>query len=478
MQTPQPRKRTAHRALAAALQRSAAESSLIEFAKLTHGDYRPSWHHELLASKLEAVARGEIKRLVVSMPPRHGKTEIATVRFAPWLLTRRPAASIIAATYSGEFADDLGRKARAVLEHPVYSSLWPRSALANDSRAVSRWQTVSGGTYFAVGVGGPLTGRGADFLLIDDPHKSRAEAESKVTRDAVFDWFRSTAYTRLEKGGAVVIIMTRWHEDDLVGRVLQDAEPWEVLSLPALAEVEDEYRRPGDALWPDKFSVEALTAIRNVVGEREWAALYQQHPAPLEGALFKPDALEMIEAEPAGVEWVRAWDFGATAGGGDPTVGVKLGMWNDRPVIADVVRFQGSPEEVERVLLATASRDGRDVPIHIPQDPGQAGKSQVQYLAGRLSGYRVVASPESGNKVTRAEPLAAQVNVGNARLVRGAWNRDFIAELRVFPNGKHDDQVDAASRAFMACVTPSGFGILEYYRREAAKLKSPQANAA
>ncbi len=464
----------AHRALAAALRRSNAEQSLIAFAKLTHGNYRPNWHHELLASKLEAVASGKIKRLVVSMPPRHGKTELCSTRFAPWLLTRHPQASIIAATYAGEFADDLGRKARSVMEQPAYERLWPRSKLADDSRAVSRWQTVSGGSYFAVGVGGPLTGRGADFLLIDDPHKSRAEAESKIMREGVFDWFRSTAFTRLEKGGAVVIISTRWHEADLVGRVLADGEPWDVVSLPAIAEEADEYRQPGEALWPDSFDSEALAKIRNVVGEREWSALYQQRPAPLEGALFKPDALGILDGEPAGVEWVRAWDFGATAGAGDPTVGVKLGMWNGRPVVADVVRFQGAPDEVERVLVATASRDGLACAIDLPQDPGQAGKAQVQYLTRALSGYRVRSSTESGDKVTRAEPLAAQVNVGNAALVRGAWNLEFIEELRVFPNGRHDDQVDAASRAFASFVMSSNTGILEYFRQQAEKLRAGQ----
>ena len=468
--------RKAHQALAAALQRTQAETSLIEFAKLTHGAYRPSWHHELLASKLEALARGEITRLIISMPPRHGKSELASVRFAPWLLTERPGASIVSATYAGEFADDLGRKARAVLEMPVYSQLWPRSALSQESRAVSRWQTVTGGSYFAVGVGGALTGRGADFLLIDDPHKNRLEAESKVSRDAVFDWFRSTAYTRLEKGGAVAIIMTRWHEDDLVGRVLQDDRGWHVLSLPAIAEVADEYRQVGDALWPDKYSADALRGIRNVIGEREWSALYQQRPAPLEGALFKPDGLQMLDAEPAGVQWIRAWDFGATSGGGDPTVGVKLGMWNDHPVVADVTRLQGSPDEVERVLVATAQRDGRAVTINLPQDPGAAGKAQVQYLTRCLVGFNVQSSTESGDKVTRAEPLASQVNVGNAYLIRGAWNRDFIEELRTFPNGSHDDQVDAASRAFASFVMPDSTAIIEYYRRQYERLRATGEN--
>ena len=404
------------------------------------------------------------------MPPRHGKTELASVRFAPWLLSRRPQASIIAATYAQDFADELGRKARAVMQSPVHRWLAPQACLAQDNRAVSRWMTVAGGSYYAVGVGGPLTGRGANVLLIDDPHKNRAEAESKTARDTVWDWFRSTAYTRLEQGGSVVIIMTRWHQDDLVGRCLDTGEQWDVLSLPAIAEQDETHRRAGEALWPDKYDVAALDQIRRTVGEREWAALYQQRPAPLEGALFRPDQLQVIDAEPAGVDWVRAWDFGATRDG-DPTVGAKLGLRDGRPIIADIVRLQGAPEVVERTLLATASRDGTGVKIDLPQDPGQAGKSQVQHFTRMLGGYTVRSSPETGDKVLRAEPLAAQVNVGNVSLVRGAWNQALIDEMRVFPNGSHDDQVDALSRAYAHFVAPSTTGILDYYRDLAQQTK-------
>lgn len=446
----------ARRALTTALRRRDAQKSLIAFAQLTHPDYRPSSHHRLLALKLQDVAAGRCKRLMVSMPPRHGKTELATIRFAPWLFTQRERASVILATYAQDFADELGFKARQVLELPLYRELWPHAALSQDSRAMGRWQTASGATYYAVGVGGPLTGRGADILLIDDPHKSRAEAESKTVRDGVFDWYRATAHTRLENGGAVAIIMTRWHEDDLVGRLLAEGgEPWEVVSLPAIAEVPDAHRQVGEALWPDRFSLKTLDAIRSTIGEREWAALYQQRPAPLEGALFKPAAVPVIEAEPADVpKWVRAWDLGATVRG-DPTVGVRMGAWGNRRVVADVARLQGSPDQVERAVVTTASRDGTSCEIHIPQDPGQAGVAQIQYLTSKLSGYNVKSSPETGDKVTRAEPFAAQVNVGNVALVKGSWNSAYLEELRTFPNGAHDDQVDASSRAFAALIKTS-----------------------
>ncbi len=447
---------SARRALTAALHRREAQKSLIAFAELTHPDYRPSWHHRLLASKLEDIAAGRCKRLMVSMPPRNGKSELATVRFAPWLFTQRSRLSVALATYSAEFADEMGRKARSVLELPVYRDLWPSARLAEDSRAVAHWETASGCHYYAVGVGGPLTGRGADVLVVDDPHKNLEEARSKVVRDGVFDWYTSTAHTRLEKAGAVVIIATRWHQDDLIGRLLQEGgEAWEVLSLPAIAETADEHRAVGEALWPERYSLEALASIKATLGEQQWASLYQQRPAPLEGALFKPDAVTVIEAEPADVKkWVRAWDLGATVRG-DPTVGVRMGEWGNKRVVADVVRLQGTPDQVERTIVATADRDGKGCEIHIPQDPGQAGKAQIQYLTSKLAGFNVKSSPETGDKVTRAEPYASQVNVGNVVLVRAPWNRAYLDELRVFPSGAHDDQVDASSRAFAALIKTS-----------------------
>lgn len=293
-------------------------------------------------------------------------------------------------------------------------------------------------------------------LLIDDPLKDREEADSETIRNKVWDWYTSTAYTRLMPGGAVVLTMTRWHEDDLAGRLLAEmangGEQWHVLKLPAID-------KNGSALWPGAYDDEALNRIRVAIGERDWSALYQQEPRPLEGALFKTALIQAIDAAPAGGKLVRAWDLAATkqVGTRDPdwTVGVLLQRTDVGAfVIHDVVRFRGGPDEVEATIVATASRDGRDVAISLPQDPGQAGKSQALYFTRKLAGYTVKSTPETGDKATRAMPFAAQVNIGNVAMVKAPWNRSFIDELAGFPSATHDDQVDAGSRAFSELIAP------------------------
>lgn len=452
----------------------ACESSLIAFSTLTHPNYVPSWHHRQIGEAMKRVKEGTCKRLIITMPPRHGKTELASIRFAPWVFTTCDDLQIITASYAGEFSDELGAKARGVIESEIYQSLWPHAKLRRGTRAVSRWNTMNGCSYYGVGVGGPLTGKGAHILLIDDPHKNREEAESDIVRGKVWDWFRSTAYTRLEKDGAVIIIMTRWHEDDLVGRVLESGEEWEVLSLPAIAEEDEVHRVVGQALWPEKYDADTLQTIERTVGEREWNALYQQHPTSPKGILFKVENVPIIEAEPADYDWVRAWDFASLDHDGDYTAGVRIGFKEGRIVIGDMVRFQGTPDRVFDVTKATASRDSKKTRIGIPQDPGQAGKSHVQAMSKNLSGYRIVSTPESGSKTLRAEAFAAQVNVGNVSLVRGPWNSAYLEELRAFPNGRHDDQVDASSRAYAMFVDNHPLNFLDYLKNLAAKRKAAQ----
>ena len=267
---------------------------------------------------------------------------------------------------------------------------------------------------------------------------------------------------------------TRWHESDLSGRLLEEmemgADQWRVINLPALAEGDCDPlgRKPGEALWPSWEDVDALERKRKAVGEREWAALYQQRPAPLEGSLFKIGNVVTLDAAPAGGNIARAWDLSATAqvGSRDPdwTVGVKLARLNDgRFVVLDVTRIRGGPDEVERTILNTADQDGKAVRVGLPQDPGQAGKVQVLYYTKKLAGWRVESSPETGDKATRAGPIASQCNVGNLYIVRAPWNRTFLDELAGFPGVAHDDQVDALSRAFSMvgmsrpmAITPSG----------------------
>lgn len=441
-------------------------------------------HHELLLEAMERVSQTKHGRLMVFMPPGGAKSTYASVVFPSRYLGKRPGSRIILASYGADLARKMGRRTRSILQQPRYKGIWG-CQLSQFSRAAEQFLLTNGSEYMAAGLLSGITGNRADGIIIDDPVKGREDADSPVSRSKTWDAYNDDLKTRLLPGGWIVLVQTRWHEDDLAGRILPagwngesgtfkctDGFNWEVISIQARCEVENDPlgRAEGDYFWPEWFDRAHWAQFEGM--PRTWQSLYQQRPRPLEGALFKPDAVQVLDAPPAGLEWVRAWDLGATADGGDPTVGVLLGMWDEKPVIADVVRFQGSPDEVERVIVATASRDGRNVPIHLPQDPGQAGKAQIQYLTRKLAGYRVVSSPETGDKVTRAEPLASQVNVGNCYLVRGEWNRDFIDELRVFPNGAHDDQVDAASRAFAAFVMPNNLGLLDYYRQQAARLKA------
>ena len=266
--------------------------------------------------------------------------------------------------------------------------------------------------------------------------------------------------TRLKPHARVILIMTRWHEDDLAGRLLaQNTSEWRFLSLPALACPSDPLgRAPASPLWPDWESEDALLRKRSSLGERAWSGMFQQTPTRRTGALFKVESIDYRDELPrtAG-RAIRAWDLAATsdAEGSDPdwTVGLKL-LCDDagRFVVADIVRARGSPRQVEDLLVDTARRDGSAVMISLPEDPGQAGKSQSGYLKRSLAGYVVTSSKESGSKETRAAPVASQVEGSNVSLLRASWNHVFIDELREFPFGRKDDQVDALSRAFNTLV--------------------------
>lgn len=442
--------------------RQAARQHVLDFARYTLPDYKAGAHHALLARTLEQVEAGRITRLMVFMPPRHGKSELTSRRFPAWYLGRHPKRQIIGASYGATLAQDFGRDVRNIVASSRYGALFSGTRLAADSSARDVWHTAQGGGYTGMGVGGGLTGRGAHLAIIDDPVKDRQEAESPVRRAAVLDWYRAVLRTRLMPGGAIVLVMTRWSMDDLAGRLLDDmhnktGEAWHVLDLPALATAHDALGRiPGQALWPQAFDTAELARIRQAVGEREWAALYQQNPVPLSGNLFHTHMLGVQEALPAASgPAVRRWDLAATRQSGsnnpDWTVGVKMHHLPDgRFVVADITRLRGDPAQVEAALLATAARDGVGVDIVLPQDPGQAGVAQARYLTGRLAGYKVRCVRETGDKATRAAPFAAQVNAGNVLLLRAPWVHAFTEELAAFPAATHDDQVDAAAGAFAA----------------------------
>ena len=411
----------------------------------------PSWQFNVrhiveIAAHIDAMRRNEFDRLAIFMPPRHSKSETCTVRAPAFLLEHDPQERILVTGYNENMARRFSRKTRTIVK--------ARQPLSKEKSGVDEWETEAGGGLVARGVGTPPTGFGFGWIFIDDPIKKREEAESLTYRDKTWDWYTDDLYTRLEPSGKIVMTLTRWHHDDIAARAIaSEPQKWRILKLPALAEAGDPIgRKLGEALWPERFSREALLRIREVQTKEDGAysfeALYQQNPTPREGAFFKVAQLEIVDALPAGCKQVRGWDFGASLKG-DFSAGVKLARDNQGLFyVVDVQRGQWLPDERNATIRQTAELDGRAVTVRIPQDPGAAGVDQKQSLTRLLAGFNVKAERVTGDKVTRADSFAAQVNAGNVRLVRGKWNSAFIEELRTFPLGKNDDQVDAVSDAF------------------------------
>lgn len=399
-----------------------------------------------MRQKLERITSGELKRLMIFMPPQHGKTSMVTIRYPVWRLERDPTMRVIVGAYNQSYASDFGLKARRIAVE--------RMPLSEERAAVTNWQTVAGGGYRAVGVGAGVTGHAGELIVIDDPVKSREEANSEAYRERTWDWYTNDLYTRLQPGAAIMLIMTRWHEDDLAGRLLeQEAEKWEVLSLPAEAEPGDALGRElGEALCPERFPKEALAVRRAVLG-RAYYALYQQNPQPLEGGMFKRPWFTIVPDAPSRLDRsVRWWDKAASDDEGNYTAGVLIGYRGKRYYVLDVVRGRWSTHEREKVILQTAHRDlasrAEPVDIWMEQEGGSGGKDSAKMTIQNLAGFNVHAEPSTGSKETRAEPFAAQCEAGNVVLVRGEWNGAYIDELCAFPTGRNDDQVDASSGAF------------------------------
>jgi predicted phage terminase large subunit-like protein len=282
--------------------RQLAASSLAGYVKTDWPDYDLSLHHQELIRALHAVIDKQLDRLLVLMPPRHGKSTLTSVYFPAYYLGRFPDREIVCAAYSQDLANDFGRQVRNLVASPQHQAIFPKSIISPDSTARSKFNMTEGGVYIAAGVGGPVTGRGADILLIDDPVKDREAAYSEIEQRTVFAWYQSVAYTRLQKGSAIVITMTPWSVGDLAGRVqeqeleLDTYEGWYVLRLPALAEPDDPLGRvPGAALWPDRFPEQALQRIKNAVGPETWLSLYQCRPAEAQGNVFKRSWLQYYD---------------------------------------------------------------------------------------------------------------------------------------------------------------------------------------
>ncbi len=419
---------------------------------LSEDGLKPARHQLLLIQELSDLAHGVTDRLMILMPPGAAKSTYSSKLFPPWFFAKFPNANMIACSHTEDLAERFSKEVRRSIER---HSAELGYTMAADARKIDRWGTSLGGEYKMAGVTGAIAGSRADVALIDDPIRSFKDAESQKYRDAVWDWYRADLVTRLKPSGRIALIMTRWHQDDLAGRLLKDdPDGWRVLRLPAIADDPDDPigRQIGEALWPEWEPLEALERKRREVGTRTWEGLFQQNPKPGAGALFDITKLEVVEAAPNDIRFARGWDLAATeqvgANNPDWTVGIKLGVSSTgRLYITDLRRVRASPAEVERILKATAEQDGPRVSISIPEDPGQAGKAQTLHYGRLLAGYKVTFRRPTGSKVVRATPIAAQIEAGNVSVVRARWNEDFYSELRDFWTGPKDDQVDALSDA-------------------------------
>lgn len=458
----------------ATLQRLKMEclTRLDRYAKLQWDGYKAAPHHLLIAETLYRVVKGKCKRLMIFMPPRHGKSMLCSEYFPAWYLGRRPDKQIIAATYAQQLADDFGRKVRNQMASDVYSLIFPDSRLSDDSQAANRLHTVKGGAYFAVGAGGPITGRGADLLLIDDPIKGREDAESETMRQRLKDWYTSVARTRLMPGGSIVVIQTRWHEDDLAGWLLREHqhEGWEVLSLPALAEPGDVLGRDeGDPLWPEAYPTPELERLRLAIGSRDWAALYQQRPSAAEGGMFKREHWQYYrptETNPAalvaslGIHFVvQAWDTAfKTKETNDYSVCVTIGVAASRYYILDVWRDRCEFPDLKRALVAQQAKWGAHSVII---EDKASGQSLLQELR-RNTRVPIIPVKADVDKVLRANAVTAIHESGLVYLPEGEpWVSDFVDELAGFPTAPHDDQVDAFVHALKAAASRSQIDVRE-----------------
>lgn len=374
-----------------------------------------------------------------------------SVWFLVWFLILFPWKRIIFASYEADFASTFGRRVRNTLEDigPRYGVL-----VASDSSAANRWETTAGGGMFTTGVGGPMTGKGADLLVVDDPVKNAEEAESETYRKRNWEWWQSTARTRLEPGGAAVVVQTRWHEEDLYGKLKKDAieggEFWDELVLPAIAEDGDQLGRAiGDALWPERYAVAALEAIKRAVGSRVWAALYQQRPSPDEGGILKRAWFnKRWLVLPSDCEEVlQSWDCAfKDTDGSDYVVGQVWGRRKAERFLLDQVR--------DRMDFPTTLQAIRDLSARWPQaiaklvEDKANGPAVIATLSQELIGL-IPVNPEGG-KLVRAAAISPLLEAGNVWFPPATvapWMQELVEECATFPNGAHDDQVDAMSQA-------------------------------
>ncbi|MBS6229391.1 MAG: phage terminase large subunit [Clostridium sp.] len=446
--------------------RELARRTMGDFVLYVDDNYRMNWHHRLLCDYLDKLACKEIRRLMVFMPPRHGKSELVSRKFPAYLLGRNPDTSIISCSYSADLASRMNRDVQRLIDSEQYLELFPGTQLSNQhtrrfyetryTRNNNMFEVVDKkGTYRSSGVGGGITGMGGEYIIIDDPVKNREDADSATMREKVYDWYTSTLYTRLEKDGCILLTLTRWHEDDLAGKLLkaaqEGADQWTILELPAVCEYPPkpyDVRQEGEALWKWKYDEEALEKMKVTVGSRDWAALYQQHPTPGEGGTFKREWWNYYKVLPDGLyDFVQSWDCTfKDAQSSDYVVGQVWARKGSSRYLLDQVRGRMSFTETLRAIRSLSAKWPQAI-RKLVEDKAN-GTAVIDVLRKEIPGL-IPVEPEGG-KIVRANAVTAVAEAGNIYLPDPSiapWVHDFVEEHAVFPNGANDDQVDAQTQA-------------------------------
>jgi predicted phage terminase large subunit-like protein len=457
----------------------ALAGNFLAFTKWTKKDYDFNWHHVLMGKKLEQFAHKKVRNIMVFMPPRMGKSELISRRLPAYIFGINPKARIISTSYSADLAQMLNRDVQRIIDAQEYRDIFPNTLLSGENvrtAAQGNWLRNNdifeivehGGVYRCAGVGGGITGMGANYILIDDVVKNQSEADSPTYRQKVWDWYLSTLFTRREKNCSMALVMTRWHEDDLAGRLLkQDAdakkrgEPsmdWEIVKFPMVLESEPtpgDPRNQGEVLWPNKYDLNETMIIKNVTtqneGARVWNSLYQQEPVAREGSLIKRQWLNKFWREmPARFdEIIQSWDM--TFKGGDRSdyvVGQVWGRIGAEKWMLDQARFQGGFTET---VAAVKSLSAKWPKAHLKLVEAKAnGEAVIDSLKGQVSG--IVGISPTDSKEARLNAVSPDFEAGNIILPDPSiapWVHDYINELVGFPTARHDDCVDASTQAIL-----------------------------
>ena len=438
-------------------QRELSQEKFIQFVARVWPTFISGRHHKRMAEAFERVARGECKRLIINMPPRHTKSEFASYLLPAWFLGKFPHKKVIQSSNTGELAVGFGRKVRNLVDSEVYSEIFPDLHLQADSKAAGRWNTSKGGDYFAIGVGGTVTGKGADLLIIDDPHSEQEAAQAAVNPeiyDKVYEWYTSGPRQRLQPGGAIVVVMTRWAQRDLTGQVLKSAaqrtgEEWEVIEFPAILP-------SGRPLWPQFWSLEELSALREELPNAKWQAQYQQNPVGNESAIVKRDWWKWWEKDdPPVCEYIlQSWDtaFEKTQRA-DYSAGTTWGIFacdedNFAPNIILLNTYKKRVEfpDLKRDVMREYNEYEPDSLIVEKKASGAPLIYDLRAMGIPVQEY----TPSKGqDKIARLNSVSDIIASGKVWVPRTRWAEELVDEVAAFPSGEHDDLVDATTLALM-----------------------------